>query len=111
MKITDTQITIVYGFLLFHYALQSKNVPLRKKLVYICAIAYLFLPIELAIILGLQFSYKILIPFYLTGSGAYLIAIQTLSPWISDDIQQQAKHKVTTWVGITFDELNAIVKE
>lgn len=95
-------IKVVYAALLLYYVLQSKDVPAKEKAKIIGALGYLILPVDLipdAIpVLG-----------FTDDLTALLWAIHAVRSYITPEIEQQAKRRLSDWFG-SIDEqtLNTI---
>ena len=95
-------IKVVYAALLLYYVLQSKDVPAKEKAKIIGALGYLILPVDLipdAIpVLG-----------FTDDLTALLWAIHAVRSYITLEIEQQAKRRLSDWFG-SIDEqtLNTI---
>lgn len=85
-------IKVVYAALLLYYVLLSKDVPLKEKSTIIGALGYLILPIDLI-------PDSIPVMGFTDDFAALAYAIHAVRSYITPEIEQQAKHKLSDWFG------------
>lgn len=83
-------IKLVYSALLLYYVLKSKSITTKDKTLIIGALGYLILPLDL-------------IPDVIPALGltddlaAMMFALSIVKTYVDDDIEQQAKDKLSDW--------------
>lgn len=85
-------IKVVYAALLLYYVLQSKDVPAKEKAKIIGALGYLILPVDLI-------PDAIPVMGFTDDFAALAYAIHAVRSYITPDIEQQAKNKLSDWFG------------
>ena len=83
---------VVFAALLLFYAMKSDKMPLTEKALVVAALGYFILPIDLI-------PDFIPIVGYADDLTALYVALKKVTSYIDDDIINQARNKLTGWVG------------
>ena len=85
---------VVYAALLLYYMMQSKEVPLATKAGIAAALAYFILPTDLIPDIAIMIGYT-------DDIGVLLFALSQVTDYITPEIREKAKVKLTDWFGDT----------